>query len=393
MEVHELCAMYATQGTVADEYSAQKSLKVGIVIYGLQYDDRVQLISGVPMIVLEIVHLEKEAKFDHGPYEPTKDEKYSDDMRDESKLGEVVHVEDCYMPLRSFQGCHLMIPTILQLTHQLGKIFGFERIKSPKFDCKVIWLQQSPSFCLHLIERDSNTKLPEGPWSANGAVADPKNLPRGHHLCFSGSDFDYFIKTLKITMSDLVKINDQEHWEMADNDPNQYFFKSQPNVRNRFDLYVLRFYNRLDEEKKGEIACAKAGETRKWIEAFDQAKQQAEFELSQSSSRNTLSMENEIDLEGRRPRVRRYAHDLKKLIRIGHGPKSLVRRSSNLGRHHRSNEFVEGDVADVIEAHEWRCVRTVNGVRIFEDVSDHKVICLWCCGCKSRYNFGGGFEC
>ncbi|KAI3752620.1 hypothetical protein L2E82_24655 [Cichorium intybus] len=78
-----------------------------------------------------------------------------------------------------------------------SRIFRFERMESPKFDCKMIWLQQSPSFCLHLIERDSNTKLPEGPWSANGAVVDPKNLPRGHHLCFSVSDFDSFVKTLK----------------------------------------------------------------------------------------------------------------------------------------------------------------------------------------------------
>lgn len=103
---------------------------------------------------------------------------------------------------------------------------------------------------------------------------------------------------------------------------------------------------------------------------------QAEFELSQGSTRNRLSVEDEyaftlfynyhmliystylflkkhdlvnlcsifdtilhhytfilmvlfdnlkrIDLEGRRPRVRRYAHDLKKLIRIGHGKISLV---------------------------------------------------------------------
>ncbi|KAI3811279.1 hypothetical protein L1987_21000 [Smallanthus sonchifolius] len=138
------------------------------------------------------------------------------------------------------------------------------------------------------------------------------------------------------------------------------------------DLYVLRFYNRLDEEKKGEIACATAGETRKWMEAFEHAKQQAEYELSQGSTRNRLSVEDEIDLEGRRPRVRRYAHDLKKLIRIGHGPESLVRRSSNLGKHQRPSEFMEGDAADAVEAHEWRCVRTVSGVRIFEDVSDHK---------------------
>ncbi|KAK1434748.1 hypothetical protein QVD17_00498 [Tagetes erecta] len=139
------------------------------------------------------------------------------------------------------------------------------------------------------------------------------------------------------------------------------------------DLYVLRFYNRLDEEKKGEIACATAGETRKWMEAFDQAKQQAEFELSQNSTRYRFNLEDEIDLEGRRPRVKRYAHGLKKLIRIGHGPETLVRRSSNLGKHHRPHEFTEGDVADVVEAHEWRCVRTVNGVRLFEDVSDHKL--------------------
>ncbi|KAD0040248.1 hypothetical protein E3N88_35710 [Mikania micrantha] len=59
------------------------------------------------------------------------------------------------------------------------------------------------------------------------------------------------------------------------------------------DLYVLRFYNRLDEEKKGEIACGTAGETRKWMEAFDQAKQHAEFELSQGSTRNRLSVEDE----------------------------------------------------------------------------------------------------
>ncbi|GAB4857349.1 hypothetical protein Ancab_015257 [Ancistrocladus abbreviatus] len=40
------------------------------------------------------------------------------------------------------------------------------------------------------------------------------------------------------------------------------------------DLYVIWFYNRLDESKKGEIACGTAGEAHKWMEAFDQAKQQ-----------------------------------------------------------------------------------------------------------------------
>ncbi|KAI3506278.1 hypothetical protein L1887_28635 [Cichorium endivia] len=84
-----------------------------------------------------------------------------------------------------------------RLANFYQEIFGFERIESPKFEFKVIWLRQPPSFCLHLIERDPNTKLPEGPWSANDAVADPKKLYRGHHLCFTVSNLDSFVKTLK----------------------------------------------------------------------------------------------------------------------------------------------------------------------------------------------------
>ncbi|PON44328.1 START-like domain containing protein [Trema orientale] len=140
---------------------------------------------------------------------------------------------------------------------------------------------------------------------------------------------------------------------------------------NHGDLYVLRFYNRLDEEKKGEIACATAGEARKWMEAFDHAKQEAEYELSRGgSSRNKLNMENEINLEGHRPRVRRYAHELRKLIRIGQGPETLLRQSSSLAATVRSDGYFDKDVGDVIEAHEWKCVRTINGVRIFEDVAN-----------------------
>ncbi|GAV83954.1 START domain-containing protein/DUF1336 domain-containing protein [Cephalotus follicularis] len=142
---------------------------------------------------------------------------------------------------------------------------------------------------------------------------------------------------------------------------------------NQGDVYVLRLYNRLDEAKKGEIACATAGEARKWMEAFDHAKQQVEFELSRGGSpRNKLSMETEINLEGHRPRVRRYAHELKKLIRIGQGPETLLRQSSSLRGNGRSDGYFEGDNGDAIEAHEWKCVRTINGVRIFEDVAEAK---------------------
>ncbi|XP_057968359.1 protein ENHANCED DISEASE RESISTANCE 2-like isoform X3 [Malania oleifera] len=143
-------------------------------------------------------------------------------------------------------------------------------------------------------------------------------------------------------------------------------------VNNR-DVYVLRFYSRLDETKKGEIACAAAGEAQKWMEAFDHAKQQAEFELSKGrSAREKLNMENEINLEGHRPRVRRYANGLRRLIRIGQGPETLLRHSSDFGGNVRSDGFFEGDSGDAIEAHQWKCVRTINGIRIFEDVADTK---------------------
>ncbi|XWS17753.1 hypothetical protein CRYUN_Cryun33cG0094600 [Craigia yunnanensis] len=138
------------------------------------------------------------------------------------------------------------------------------------------------------------------------------------------------------------------------------------------DLYIILFYNRLDESKKGEIACPTAGEARKWMEAFDHAKQQAEYELLRGgSTRNKLNMEADIDLE-HRPRVRRYAHGLKKLIRIGQGPEMLLRQTSNLAGNGTSDGYFEGQFGDAIEAHEWKCVRTINGVRIFEDVADSK---------------------
>ncbi|KAI4377730.1 hypothetical protein MLD38_015310 [Melastoma candidum] len=139
---------------------------------------------------------------------------------------------------------------------------------------------------------------------------------------------------------------------------------------NNGEVYVLRFFNRLDETKKGEIACATAGECQKWIEAFDHAKQQADIEISRGgSARNKLNVETEINLEGHRPRVRRYAQ---KLIRIGQGPEGLLRQSSNLGV--RQDGYIAGDTGDAIQAHEWKCVRTINGIRIFEDVANSKVV-------------------
>ncbi|KAG2579030.1 protein ENHANCED DISEASE RESISTANCE 2-like [Panicum virgatum] len=141
---------------------------------------------------------------------------------------------------------------------------------------------------------------------------------------------------------------------------------------NHGDVYVLRLYNRLDQTKKGEIACASPGEARKWIEAFEQAKQQADHDLMRGVSWNRLQNENEINLDGHRPRVRRYAQGLGKLVRIGKGPEMLLRQSSDLRCQERVNTNFGGDTGDAFEAHEWRYVRTFNGIRIFEDIANPK---------------------
>ncbi|XP_021634839.1 protein ENHANCED DISEASE RESISTANCE 2 isoform X2 [Manihot esculenta] len=150
-------------------------------------------------------------------------------------------------------------------------------------------------------------------------------------------------------------------------------YKRDPHDKPGIEVYVIRFYNRLDETKKGEIACASAGEARKWMEAFDNAKQHAEYELLRGgSTRSKLNTETEINLEGHRPRIRRYAYGLKKLIRIGQGPEMLLRKASNLNTPIKSDSYYEGEIGDAVEAHEWKCVHMINGVRIFEDVSDSK---------------------
>uniref|UniRef100_A0A0E0ICD5 Protein ENHANCED DISEASE RESISTANCE 2 C-terminal domain-containing protein n=1 Tax=Oryza nivara TaxID=4536 RepID=A0A0E0ICD5_ORYNI len=139
------------------------------------------------------------------------------------------------------------------------------------------------------------------------------------------------------------------------------------------ELYVLRFYNRLDQTKKGEIACGDPGEARKWVEAFEQAKQQADYDLmTRGVSWNRSQNENELNLDGHRPRVRRYAQGLGKLVRIGKGPEKLLRQSSNLQSHEIINTNFGGDSGDAFEAHEWRYVRTFNGIRIFEDIANTK---------------------
>ncbi|KAM7280385.1 hypothetical protein ACFE04_007519 [Oxalis oulophora] len=76
------------------------------------------------------------------------------------------------------------------------EIFGFEEIESPNFGFNTIWISL-PGITMHFIDRVPDSNLPEGPYSATSAVKDPSHLARGHHVCFSISNFDSFVQSLK----------------------------------------------------------------------------------------------------------------------------------------------------------------------------------------------------
>eukprot|EP00252_Welwitschia_mirabilis_P007591 TRINITY_DN1911_c0_g3_i1.p1 TRINITY_DN1911_c0_g3~~TRINITY_DN1911_c0_g3_i1.p1 ORF type:complete len:146 (+),score=15.81 TRINITY_DN1911_c0_g3_i1:129-566(+) len=79
------------------------------------------------------------------------------------------------------------------------EVLGFNQIEAPDFgEFKVIWLKLSNSLCLHLIERNPSSLLPEGPYSASSdALREPRLLRRGHHIALSVSNYDAFITKLK----------------------------------------------------------------------------------------------------------------------------------------------------------------------------------------------------
>lgn len=141
---------------------------------------------------------------------------------------------------------------------------------------------------------------------------------------------------------------------------------------NHGDFYILRIYSRLDDSKKGEIACRTAGEIKTWMQAFEHAKQEAASDLRRSSTRKILNNEDEFTLDGHQPRIRRYAHGVRKLITIGKGPETLLRQSSDLAKASNKKMYFDENKGDAVDPHKWKCIHTVNGIRIFEDVAGNK---------------------
>ncbi|PRQ38623.1 putative glyoxalase/Bleomycin resistance protein/Dihydroxybiphenyl dioxygenase [Rosa chinensis] len=61
------------------------------------------------------------------------------------------------------------------------EIFGFEEVESPKFGpLKVMWLILPSAFTMHLIECNPTDRR-----SGPSLVADPADIPRGHHMVAS----------------------------------------------------------------------------------------------------------------------------------------------------------------------------------------------------------------
>ncbi|KAJ7516221.1 hypothetical protein O6H91_22G048000 [Diphasiastrum complanatum] len=138
-------------------------------------------------------------------------------------------------------------------------------------------------------------------------------------------------------------------------------------IYHRRVLYALKIFNRLDQTKQGEFACTSAEEVEKWIAAFQHAKEEAEYDKERASGHRFISSEDEFKLNG----VRFSSWSLTKLIYIGRGPDSLLRRPSIVTQEPGFDDFYSNG-GDAIEQADWRCFRTVNGLRIFEDVTVSK---------------------
>lgn len=56
----------------------------------------------------------------------------------------------------------------------------------------------------------------------------------------------------------------------------------------------------------------------------------------------------------------------------------LLRKASSIGGHGRLEAYFDADGGDVVEAHEWRCVRTTNGKYYFFQFSSLylSIICI-----------------
>ncbi|CAK9882974.1 unnamed protein product [Sphagnum jensenii] len=137
-------------------------------------------------------------------------------------------------------------------------------------------------------------------------------------------------------------------------------------------LYVLKIYSRLDHSRQGELACTTAEEAEKWVSAFKHAKEEADYTSERNGNgHRVMNNDDEFNMNRRRGH-RSYTKGISKLITIGRGPESLLRRPSMVTQEPDSDSYYHYQREDIVEKEDWRCFHTVNGLRIFEDVTASK---------------------
>lgn len=138
-------------------------------------------------------------------------------------------------------------------------------------------------------------------------------------------------------------------------------------------LYVLRIYSLVDCNKQGKLACSSAGEVEKWIAAFQHAKEEAVYDSEKASVRRLINNEEEFKLTGSRYHSRSYIRVPRNSVTIGRGPESLLWRPSMVAQDPDDiDDYFKHQENDAVEQENWKCILTVNGLRIFEDVSPLK---------------------
>lgn len=135
------------------------------------------------------------------------------------------------------------------------------------------------------------------------------------------------------------------------------------------DYYVLKICNSLDDTRMGEIACMTASDAQHWRNAFQQAMDEADFRTRKGSGHKLMDEKDEFKLTGHRPRLRRYAKGLTKLITIGRGPEFLFGRDTKSSSDSSADTYGSKHEDFAVDESDWRCVSSVNGIRILEDIS------------------------
>eukprot|EP00250_Pteridium_aquilinum_P016191 c22992_g1_i1 orf=435-2675(-) len=139
-------------------------------------------------------------------------------------------------------------------------------------------------------------------------------------------------------------------------------------------LYVLRIYSLVDGRKQGQLACSSAGEAQKWLAAFQHAKEESGYENGKGNVRTLLGTEEEFRLSGSsRSRSRPSLKLPRQSVKIGRGPESLLLRPSMVAQDPDDVDNVmllnKNQESDTIEQEYWKCIMTVDGLRISEDIS------------------------